>query len=518
MSYIGSGSFNTAPVIAHSWLDYVAADYALNIAQWTYTRDHYTGECVAPWKVPSYLVRKKIGEAMEAYEERVLLADYTPHFGAVVDTLAGMLAQVDPNAVRVFGKSKKGRGVKVGPLGSLADMTTPMGRLNMDADGNGNGWLTVWQLHATDLTALHDGWVLVDGQDGKNAKVKLIDTERVKNWRYEAGVLVEALLCETTDKRTSIREDPTEMEEEQYILYKVGGWERWRKSRDVKTQKEEPVLVDAGAYDYEDRSGNKTIPLFRTRLPLKRNVGFLMARKANSIFNKESERDHLLRFACFPILNIVANDTLFKKIVEWMRAGSRVLQVMPGNANHNFAAPDSGPAAILNSTIEAKVSEFYATAFREFGTSARSGRDRVTATEVKAEVAIGIAAFLNLLKNAVDNSENTALYLLEQTVFPGDRSKWGLAKVSRSNDFAPFDYESVITRMVTRYFGAAAALPVGRSALINLVKEIAEHDGLEADDAEIGSAVDKFIELTAAPKPAASGGFPPKPGAAPNPA
>jgi hypothetical protein len=331
-------------------------------------------------------------------------------------------------------------------------------------------------------------------------------------------VLVEAMLCDVADKRTSLKEDPQEMEEEQYVVYAIGGWQRWRKRHDVANQKDEPELVDEGEYSYEDRAGNPTIPLFRSKLSLNRNVGFLMARKANSIFNKESERDHLLRFACFPILNIVANDTLFKKILEFLRAGARVLQVMPGNGNHNFIAPDSGPAAVLNATIEAKVSEFYATAFREFGTSARAGRDRVTATEVKAEVAIGISAFLNLLKNSVDNAENTALFLLEQTVFPGDRSKWGLAKVSRSSDFAPFDYEATITRLVTRYFGVSVAVPVGRTALVNLVKDFAEHDGIEADDTEIESAVDKFLEMTTTVPQAPASGFPAKPGGAPKPA
>jgi len=484
VSYLGSGSYTTAPAVANSWLEYVNHEYAANIAQWTYARDHYTAEAAAPWNIPSYLHRKKLGEAVEAYEERVLLADYTPHFGAVVDTLAGMITQIEANATRVWGR-----------LGDSEDRRTHAGRVWVDADGDGNGLLTLMQLLATDLVAVHDAWLLVDGVkgDGRRARIRLIEVERVINWRHDpdTGALVEAVMKDFKDTRASVMDNPDAHLECEYILFTTAGFQRYRKVRDAEKREEKVVQVsELEPYAYRTRDGSPTIPLVRVRLPLRRNVGYIMARKANAIFNKESERDHLLRFACFPLLNVVANDTLFGKIKQQLRAGARVLQVLPGNANHNYTAPDSGPAAILNATIEAKILEYYTTAFREFGSAARrQGRERVTATEVKQDLATGVAAFLSLLRNALDNAENAALYLFEQTVFPNDQAKWDLAKVERSTEFGPFDPDEVVARMRDRYFGAKAIVPVGRTARIEAAKQIAAWDGLEAKDEEITADV-----------------------------
>lgn len=476
--------------VAHTWLDYVCDDYAASLDKWVYARDHYTGECASPWRIPSYLVRKKIGETVEAFEERVLLADYTTYFGSVVDTLAGMMASVEPDDNRDFGL-----------LGDKEDKASIAGRLWMDADGSGNSWSTLWHLAGTDLVGVHDAWVLVEGgTDGRvDSHVRLIPVESVPNYRYQDGVLVEALLKERVDTRTSIEDDPDQKYEEQWVKYTTAGWSRWHKKRDVENKTEEPEQLAAGTYSYVTRSGKPTLPIFPIRLPLRRKVGYLMARKANAIFNKESERDHLLRFGAFPILNVFANDVTFKKIVDLLRGGSRVLQVMPGGTAHSYAAPDTAPATVLTETISQKEKAYYATAFREFGMSAQSpgrgGRDRVTATEVRHDAATGVAAFLSLLKSAIDNAENQALWLLEQTAFPGQQGKWGKAEVARSSDFAPFDVNETIERLRDRYVGPQTAVPIGREALIRVVKEIAAWDDIEVNDAEVGKAVDALIKL-----------------------
>lgn len=485
---------------AKSWIEYQCRDYEARIGQWTFARDHYTGEAASPWKVPSYLVRKKVGETVEAYEERVLLADFTPYFGAVVDTLAGMMAQVEPDNDRDFGD-----------LGEETDKDSVAGQLWIDADGDHNSWPTLWALLATDLTAIHDAWILVDGgPEGKTPHVRLIPAESVTNYRYVGGVCVEAVLKECVDTRTSVQDDPKNKYQDQWVVYTTSGWERFRKPDAPDAT--DPISLNKGPYSYKTRRGVPTIPLFRVQLPLRRNVGYLMARKANAIFNKESERDHLLRFASFPILNVFANDVTFTKITELLRQGARVLQVPPGGSPHSFAAPDTSAANMLGQTVKDKEAAYYATAFREFGSAAaRLGRDRVTAAEVKSDTASGIAAFLGLLKSAIDNAENAALYLLEQTVFPSDESKWGLASVSRSGEFAPFDSDEVIQRMKDRYIGPSIAVPIGKSALIDVVEEIAEWDGIEVDEDEVAAAVDTLLKMQA------NGGAVPPPPSAPPP-
>src|SRR6266550_1741896 len=481
--------YQAVTAVAHSWLDYRCDDYNASLDKWTFARDHYTGECASPWRIPSYLVRKKIGETVEAYEERVLLADYTTYFGSVVDTLAGMMASVEPDDNRNFGL-----------MGDKDDRGTIAGRLWAEVDGAGNSWSTLWQLAATDLVGLHDAWVLVDGgTDGRtDSHVRLVPVESVPNWRYEGGELAEVVLKERVDTRASIQDDPDQKYEDQWVVYTTTGWTRWHKLRDVAKKTETPEQIGAGSYSYVSRAGRPALPIFPIRLPLRRHVGYLMARKANAIFNKESERDHLLRFGAFPILNVFANDVTFKKIVDLLRGGSRVLQVLPGGQPHSYAAPDTAPATALTQTIEQKEKAYYSTAFREFGMSAQApkgNRDRVTATEIRHDAATGVAAFLSLLKSAIDNAENQALFLLEQTAFPGQKAKWGKAMVARSSDFAPFDVNETIERHRVRYVGAAFAVPIGRDALIAVVKEIAAWDDIEVNDEQVGKAVDALMKL-----------------------
>lgn len=486
-------------LVPGSWLDFIAEDYGFNVGRWIYAREHYTGEVAAPWRIAAYLIRKKVGETIEAFEERVLLADYTPYFGAVVDTLAGMLISREDDTARTWGRTATGRASsRKGPLGDVKDPTTLLGKLWMDADGAHNSWPTLWQLLATELVSVHDAWILVDGgADGGKPTVKILQPESVSNWRYEDGVLVEAVVKEHVDVRTSVTDNPRQGWEAQWVRFTTEGWTRWHKVRRTESgggtgnpqQDEVPEQIDEGFYHYVTRDGRPTLPMHQVRLPLKRNVGYLMARKVNAIFNKESERDHLLRFATFPLLVIVGNDTLFKNATDKLRQGARVIQGQPGNASHYFIAPSAEPATVLAGAIKEKIEAFYATAFREFASSVNSGRDRVTATEVLAQREVGLEAFLAVLASAVDNAENATLWFLEQTVFKNDRTKWGQAGVSRPRTFGPISPQEAINQLKARYIGAGP-VPIGRTGRISAAKQIAEFDGLDVDDKEIGADVD----------------------------
>jgi hypothetical protein len=489
-----------------SWLDFIAEDYGFNVGRWVYAREHYTGEVAAPWRISAYLIRKKIGETIEAFEERVLLADYTPYFGAVVDTLAGMLVAREDETDRTWGKNAKGRSTKkMGPLGQIHDQSTILGRLWVDADGQHNSWTSLWQMLATELVAVHTSWIFVDGgANGLDPKIKLVQAEAVSNWLYDPDgkTLIQALMKIHIDVRTSVKENPRTGWETQWVLFTVDGWQRWHKVRkevagqgasNDQTVVEVPEMIDEGTWHYETRAGDRTIPLLRVSLPLKRNVGYLLARKCNAIFNKESERDHLLRFATFPLLNIVAEDTMFKRIEDRLRLGSRVLQAKPtGGASgaHHFIAPPAEPAKTMADAIKEKVEAFYAVAFREFASAVSNfNRDRVTATEVLTQREVGLEAFLAVVSTAVDNAENQTLWFLEQTVFPKDKSKWGQARVERPKNFGPINPAQAIEALKARYVGGGP-LPAGRAAQISAIKRIAEFDGIEFDENEISEALD----------------------------
>src|SRR5437660_966454 len=73
--------------LRQSWLVKVHPEYAANVDKWSYALEHYTGEVLAPDKVIKYLPRKQQAESIEGYRERTGLADYTPHFSTVVDSL-----------------------------------------------------------------------------------------------------------------------------------------------------------------------------------------------------------------------------------------------------------------------------------------------------------------------------------------------------------------------------------------------------------------------------------------------
>ncbi len=461
--------------------------------KWAYARDHYTGECANLRKITHYLIRKGIGETLEQFQERVALADYTPHFAHIVDSLAGMLFGIEVDANR-----------DMGSLGDETHRDTPAGHLWINADGDRNGYQTIWKVLTTELIAIHDTWIFVDGgEDGRYPKIRLIQAEAVTNWRYENGILVEAVIREVLDQRTSLDDDPKKAAA-QYLYMTTEGWQRWEKQQastnptsanpaDTSTPGRE-IAVPLGemtSWQYFTTNGERTIPLIPVSLALRRHVGYMLARKANVIFNKESERDSLLRHCTFPLLNVHGSDTHFKKVTDALRRGSRALQVPPGGTPHGFIAPSPAPAQELQSALDKKTNDLYITGFREYGGAAqRSQGNAKTALEVRYDVQTGVAAFLQMLKSAIDDAENATLYLLEQTLFPNNRAKWGTAHVERSDDFVPFDINEVLERLHSRYFGKTTNVPIGRTARIEVAKRIVEWDGLPVDEDEIAADID----------------------------
>ena len=458
-----------------SWLDYQHRDYRKNARKWVYARDHYTGEAVDPEKIQYYLVRKALGETIENFDERLALADYTPHFGTLVDELAGMIFGSEEDANRTWGS-----------LGDpVKKPTSPAGVLWRDANEAGDAWKTLWKLLAIELTAIHAAWLFVDGgTKPDHPRVRILPAETVKDWLHVGGVLKEALIEEVDDPRGSLQDASNA--QCVWLHLTVAGWQRY-----TKDKKGNAVALarpgDKGTWKYQTRSGVPTIPLVPVSLPLRRHVGYLLARKACAIFNQESARDNLVRFCNFPILNIIGNDKTYKAVVEALKKGARALQNLPGTNAHAFIAPDGGPAATANAILERKVLEFYRTGFKNFEDVAR---ERVTATEVKARLAGGVFAFLTLMKSALEDAENATLYLLEQTFFPRDSAKWGTAEVARSDDFIPVDVNEVVERLRKRYFGDQGIVPVGRTARIAAALTIAQWDGIEVNEKEVAAAVD----------------------------
>lgn len=459
-----------------SWTDFRHPEYTEKSNLWAFAQALYRGEVTLSDRVKEFLVKRTTGETEDAFLERCKLADYSNHFGALVDSLAGMMFSVEADATREFNPES---GVT---LGDPHENETYMGRLWDDADGDGNGWLTVWKQLATDLIHQHSAWVFVDPANG-NPRIRIVDNTSVANWYHHDGVLVSAVIKEKADARTSIRDEPKSVD--QFLELTTEGWARYQKDKDGN-----PVAVPGqeGNWAYTDPDGNPTIPMYRVSLPLKRHAGYSMARKAYIIFNKESERDHLLRTANFPKLVIHANDDLFATIVEGLKKGMNVLQAATDGNGHDYITPPTEAATIASEVLKEKVEAFWITGFKEYG-EASQAREK-TATESRQDVASGVGAFLQLLKSALDDAENRAFWFVEQSLWPADQTKWGHGRVERSDDFIPPDINRVIERMRERYWGKDQKVPMGRKAKIAATMQVAQWDGLPMSEEEAAAAVD----------------------------
>jgi hypothetical protein len=461
---------------AKSWVEQTCEEYDRKIARWNFTKDHYTGDVLD--KLDEYLIRKQQGENLEAYRERKRLADYTNHFAVVVDALAGRVFAIEDDATRRYGdENTEG-------LGDIEDMGSDISILARNADGRGTSLSAMLKLLATDLTQALEPWILVDGGSTGVPKVRVIPPQAVINWRCVGEDVVEAMVLDQVDTRASLRDKVGC--QTQYIHYQIGRWDRYT----VDDKGNVSSVGTGGVYEYYDEEGEPVLPLFRAKMPLRRMVGWLLAKKANAIFNQESSRDHLLRACNFPKLVLTANDDLYLELKQSLADGANVLQGDPeASGTHAYIAPDSGPATVAGTALQRKVDEFYATAFQMYGDASQEK----TATEIRQDVASGEGAFLQLLSAALDDVENQIYWRVAQTLYPTDKKRWFVSRVTRSNEYLPIDADTALTNRVNRYFGLNAAIPVGRETLLSLVKQAADFDGLAIDNDQMEAAVDAWM-------------------------
>lgn len=483
------------------WLDHRHPEWKANIRRWAFTRDQYTAEVLDEGKVADYLVQRLQGESDETFRERCRLADFTNHFATAVDSLVGMLGNVEGDANRVYQDKKNDQLT----WGDRIDPASFIGRMWQDADGQGTSWENFWKAINTELSLHHLTWIVADNHCDR-AVIRNVVAESCVNWWYGPRTLsqdpeerkaapwglVKALVMETVDTRSDITDDADKASSTRYVLYTLAGWERWEKNA-----KGEAVRVDgdagAGEYAYEDRDGNPMLPIFPVRIPMRRNVGWYLAKKNNVIFNKESERDHILRVANFPKLLLVGTEEQAKKKAADLKKGANVLHRIPGQDADAYIAPDASCATVAGEALEKKVKDFHRTAFNEYD----QGVVPRTATEVRQVVSSGAGAWLQQLKTTLDGAENAAYPLLAQVEFPKKRDLWWIARCERSDNFLPADPDTVVDKQAARTFGTGKAVPLGRTARIAVAKQVAEHQGAAVNEVQIAAAVDAQAMLDA---------------------
>lgn len=460
------------------WLDFVHPEYKANLPKWKFAHDHYTGDLLDEEKIDKYLIKRAIGESKDAYAERKRLVDHGGHFAQIADSLAGMVFAVEDDANRVW-VDDAGRG-----LGQPDAPGTTASRLKSDADGAGSGWGSIWRRVAINLITMNRSWLIV-GRSGNNATVTPISPVAITNWVVgSGGELTHALLVESVSAAGSLTEEAGEVA--RFTAFDVDGWQRY-----VKDRNGQPVALqgegDFGSYAYLDRAGRRTIPLIKANLPTDRMVGYLMALRANVLLNLRSHLDNILRNANFPFLVISGSDEAYDAVVRALIDGSKVLQQEPGSSPHSYVAPPTSAAEVAREVLKDSITDFYVTSFREYAASSGVAK---TATESRADVAMGVGAFLSLLTSALDDAENATLRIIAQTEFRHLPAVWDIARVERSREFAPADVQTVVDNTIRRVFGADTPVPLGQRARREAAMNLAGYLGVSVDEHEMDAALE----------------------------
>jgi len=405
--------------------------------EWDFAWDHYTGK-YADWdnsisKVSEYLHQKYQRENNKAYEERMKVSDVVLHFATIVDGINGVLASKEKDTVRDFGDlavyDEEGELVP----GCIAD------KILDNADGKGTNLIPLMKMVGIKNTVLHDIWGYVEGvTDTSEATINVIDPQHVVNW-YPTEREPEAVLVkEVRDMRGSIYEKP-DKDTDIYTLFTLEGWKRFKVEDDIE------IEIESGEYDYYDNKDRKKriLPIFRTQIPMPRQVGYLLAQKENHLYNAVSVRDFALRNLSFAIFNpVVDSEEEYQSILNALEKGANIVPSYSEKGNHAFLSPESSYLADYEAVLQNKLEEYYTNGFKKFGEAA----SQVTATQVRLENQSGIESFLSLLVSSIDEFENQSYKRLEQVYYPDDTSKWGKAYVKRSTNFEAEDIEETFRK------------------------------------------------------------------------
>lgn len=474
---------------ANRWILHTHPEYDDLVEKWEYVEDHYTGSLLDKGKIEKYLIQRAQAEHENEYAERKKLATQPYHLAYLIDTFAGMIFAADRNVARMWQEDENDDG-----LGSEDDPDTMAGRLWRDADGTGTNYIPFWQRFVTSLIRLHRMYVLVEGvdrdSDGRvvsEPHYRSISPLSVTNWRYDGRTLVDVVVKHKADVRTSITEKPSERE--RYTHYHLEGFDVYDVIKDEQGEKRVVFRPDmSGPYEYYEGpdSPDRTLPIFRVDLPFSRYLAYQAARRVNSVFNMESERDTALRHGNIARLAIVGTESFYEGVEKALALGFKLIRHDPENATqHYYMTPPDAPARLATDVIEKRVADFLFTTFREYGDAAREK----TATEINQDRRAGLEAFLHIVVASLTEAENQALRRLEQVAYPNTREKWGIATVEREPDFQYVATAELVATISDKIFGAKP-IPAGATAMRAAAASILGYYGIDYDEGELEAAID----------------------------
>lgn len=480
----------------NEWLTQRSAYHKKMLPIWESTMAVYRA-CLRELRDEKYLIRRTSGEDIHQFRERKTLADFQPLFALVVDTYVGRVMESEQTIMRIWQQEGEGDG-----LGSVTDPATLAGKLWRGADGANLNYITMIEDVAVLLLALKECWAVAQGvkRDRDGNAIGYPHARVLEPWAVHDVVMdgqnpVEVKVYHKTDLRESLKQVPKVVE--RYTLYRLDGYEVWQVAEssgeeDRIVQKFTPYgILDGKPFKFyrtaDRRNGDEILPIFRTKLPLRRNPGETLADKNLVIFNSESERDNIIRVANTPKAQFVGDFGRFSEFLKANDAGSNIWPLDPqAGKEHKFLAPSMDSAEIATKVLMHKIETFMLAAFRYYEDSVR-GKQK-TATEVEQDSSAE-NSILSVVATALDEFENGLGMRLEQIEFPSDTGKWGQFSVERKKQFKPINEREETDAIMSRYFAADGPV-LTRDAEIAITKRSYDEDGLPVDDETIEAEVD----------------------------
>lgn len=465
-----------------SWLDHKNDEY--NGRQMESVRAHLNGDVLN--NVEKYLIRKNQGESEKAYESRKKIASYIPHYTRAVLALAGMIIQNEDEMRREWWTDPR--------LGDPNTDGSAMATLWRNVDGMGMDWNVMRTLSLVEQIGHQEVWTLVEGvtrmgggddmptlADALNSgRVRIINPLAVHDWVEDStGRLVSVKVESEVDRRQSVMQ-PTN-KEKRYHVFSLDGMTEWRKGEEGPQQVSSSPY-GPGGFTYEGRDGRPVLPIFRTKVPVRSPVGFLMAQFAEWLFNFRNMRNfHLWSSALARAWTDATDDAgrldedMYDKIIELVKEGASWFPAELG-----YSAPPMEGASTRNDTLEEETENFYSVFFQSFGDVARER----TATEINQQVAQSVGAYLTLQTQSLDEWENDVLWRIAQVNAPdAGPSLWGEAEVERSTDFSQINVGQQIQNLSESAF--KGPVPLGDTGRVNAAMKFADLMNIPVVEQEI---------------------------------
>jgi hypothetical protein len=459
--------------------------------RWKIIKRHLHGTIVD--NLDSALIRKRQGESKQEYLSRTDVASYVPHFQRAVLALAGMIIQNEKDAERSWSDG----------LGSFGDMETPAGRLGEDLDGEGTAWDVVKTQALVDSIGFQEIWTLVEGVDRtgpsqadarSDGSVKTMSPLAVKDWvRDRTGRLIEVKVKSTRDPRTTVKDKPRE--QDIYTVYKTNGYEIWASEGDsaVNISGQMSPQAEGGTipygpngFQYQTRDGRAALPVYKTEVPVRAPVGYMMALFSEWLFNFRNVRNFHLWSSALARSFIEATDDngrfdeeLFQKVQDLLQEGSRFFPTELG-----YAAPPMDGAEVRNQTLKDEREDFYSVFFQSYGQVATER----TATEIRQDIAQSVGAYLTLQTESLDEWENDMMWRLAQVNLPeASPDTWSDSSIQRNTDFSELSINETLREMRQGAF-ETGQVPLGATGKAEVAKTWAQAHNIEVDEEEIESA------------------------------